>query len=69
MKLLNVSNKSLIDRHPFNGLFARTTGVSRSPERLNYLDFNEARVSWSLTSLFSTNMAISETIMKQEMTG
>jgi len=43
MKLLNVSNKSLIDRHPFNGLFARTTGVSRSPERLNYLDFNEAR--------------------------
>jgi len=35
--------KDLTDRHPFNGLFSRTTSVSRCQKGYTNLDFNEAR--------------------------
>jgi len=33
----------VVNRHPFNSLFSRTTWVSQHQKDQTYLDFNEAR--------------------------
>jgi len=33
----------VVNRHPFNGLFSRTTWVSQHQKDQTYLDLNEAR--------------------------
>jgi len=52
------------DRHPFNGLFSRTTWASQHQKGLTTLDFNEGRlqemmggsaISWTICKSFASH--------------